>query len=953
MANIDETVARSTIARYLRDVNSNWTVDEEAPIHKDGVLRGKIDLLITQSGRPPVPLELKWSRSNALAQDDAAGRLGVWDGHRFYNAVAVTIDDSYGSSVPTLEQALGADEPVFAVQVARDVDDKPEIWPQNNRRVRANLRVLANLIEQLQIPHQLVKEETSWIAYQIDLIARDMHQIIGDLSNSDAIFYNLQGWSDKDNPLDACRAVCMIWTIAISKQNDLANFGGVRMKDVKTSRKLRQDHSGLFLRHLQEEWSKVLEVGYISLMVPAIGAVRALDGHDDLLYNVAEQIESMVLKYNRTGTRHIYNYFGEVWQMLMGVSARKAKAAFYTRPTLAEFGATLVAHRLRSRSPESIRSLNVWDPACGTGTLLSTMEQAIRRTYREVGGNALNLHSYRMENHIYGTDIDILAGVITSERLTNLDIEDPHQGGHVSVLESQHGGTLEWLDPDDNWVRVKRDMYSAGGVYNEGETICLGSIDVIIMNPPYTRPASGRKIAFSSKDLRKKARVAGYSGMDEDSGYVGDFYTIANMRLAPGGVLLMVMPATAARGFAWIGFRTEVEKDFEEIIVVSNASHETGSMSADTGQGELLLIATKKESRPVKWTPTQITYVNLHDMPDSCDQAYLLGEEAAALVTKGAVGMLSQGYWRRVQQHVPGEAWDLVEINSQNFANIIRASAAGKIYDPRTGQSLSIAIDTVLLGDLFTTGPGGASIGYIHGAATERGAYTIYPLSDYPNETFACKALWTTDYKQQRSILVEPTHGGVVRNSNLAGKRHQQRSQWLMNFYLRWTSEKVNVVHTSEPVHGGIASFNALQAPAGGHPYGVAESVAIFYNSIYGALPRLRWGHAAIEGRSMLSNEVIVRLLCPNFAADTPEAMFARNVAIEEFERLSTLELLSFAQCWQDPARAEIDRTCARMLGLPSGPDTEELLDLYRQMFAREPSVHGRQKGTKKALGIA
>ena len=914
------------------------------------MLRGKIDLLVTQSGRPPVPLELKWSRSNALAQDDAAGRLGVWDGHRFYNAVAVTIDDSYGSSVPALEQALEASEPVFAIQVARDVDDKLEMWPQNNRRVCANLRVLVNLIEQLQIPHQLVKEETSWIAYQIDLIARDMYRIIGDLSNSDAIFNDLQGWSDKDNPLDACRAVCMIWTIAISKQNDLANFGGTRMKGVRTSRKLRQDHSGLFLRHLQDEWSKVLNVGYISLMVPAIGAVRALDGHDDLLYNVAEQIESMVLKYNRTGTRHIYNYFGEVWQMLMGVSARKAKAAFYTRPTLAEFGATLVAHRLRGRSPESIHSLNVWDPACGTGTLLSTMEQAIRRTYREVGGNASNLHSYRMENHIYGTDIDILAGVITSERLTNLDIEDPHQGGHVSVLESQYGGTLEWLDPSDNWVRVKRDMYSAGGVYNEGETIFLESMDVIIMNPPYTRPASGRKIVFSSKDLRKKARVAGYNGMDEDSGYVGDFYTIANMRLAPGGVLLMVMPATAARGFAWTSLRAEVERDFEDIVVVSNASHKTGSMSADTGQGEIMLIATKKESRLPKWTPARITYVNLHDMPDSCDQAYLLGEEAADSISCGIDGNLSQGYWRRIEQREPGEAWDLVEIRDPIFASIIRASSKGEMYDPRVGQHMAIGVPMGIMGSTVTPGPGYASIGYESSAKTERGGYIVYKLKDNPDKYYSSKAMWATDYEEQCTVIIEPTHGALVRNSEMAKLRQLDRSRWFINYDLRWTSEKVSVVHTKEPAHGGPA-FNALQIPD--HIYdGTLEAVAIFHNSTWGQIPRLRYGHSAQEGRSRLVAGTMFKLPCPDFNTNTTTAAFARSIALSEFDRISNLELMPFAQCWRDPARAEIDRTCARMLGLPSGPDTEELLDLYRQMFAREPSVHGRQKGTKKALGI-
>ena len=57
---------------------------------------------------------------------------------------------------------------------------------------------------------------------------------------------------------------------------------------------------------------------------------------------------------------------------------------------------------------------------------------------------------------------------------------------------------------------------------------------------------------------------------------------------------------------------------------------------------------------------------------------------------------------------------------------------------------------------------------------------------------------------------------------------------------------------------------------------------------------------------------------------------------------ISELRFLPFDQCDEDPARYELDRVLAEIMGWP--PEIAEFggaLDLLRRKLAREPSIHG------------
>ncbi len=66
---------------------------------------------------------------------------------------------------------------------------------------------------------------------------------------------------------------------------------------------------------------------------------------------------------------------------------------------------------------------------------------------------------------------------------------------------------------------------------------------------------------------------------------------------------------------------------------------------------------------------------------------------------------------------------------------------------------------------------------------------------------------------------------------------------------------------------------------------------------------------------------------------------------------LARLELESFAYCFRDANRHQIDLVVAELLGLDT-TDTaiHELLVCYRLLFASEPNVNGRQQSIVTTL---
>ena len=137
--------------------------------------------------------------------------------------------------------------------------------------------------------------------------------------------------------------------------------------------------------------------------------------------------------------------------------------------------------------------------------------------------------------------------------------------------------------------------------------------DMVIMNPPFTRPGSDWEGSERAEDSIKhfKGLSTGYVTQKEMAkslsrytqgtcyhGYAGiasAFAALAHKKIKPGGILALVLPLSAASGQSWQEFRRLIAGEYTGLTVLTLASADNDglSFSADTGMAECLVIAQR------------------------------------------------------------------------------------------------------------------------------------------------------------------------------------------------------------------------------------------------------------------------------------------------------------------------------------------------------------------------
>ncbi|WP_054850611.1 hypothetical protein [Vulcanisaeta sp. JCM 14467] len=229
------------------------------------------------------------------------------------------------------------------------------------------------------------------------------------------------------------------------------------------------------------------------------------------------------------------DFAGRVYHRITGdIAVRKGFATFYTEVPAAYLLASLAvqfllnldmkdpltlsrdeAHNLINR----IRSVKIGDFACGSGTLLTASYSALMRLiallkyYYDVDVDLNNVGKELIENGIYGIDALKYASQITA---INLALIGPEVISRENVFTIYLGlipgkqqawfGSLELLN---NGKRVGGILaYIEGGLKGSVERVNVEGVegvfslpekfDLIIMNPPFTRP-TGRTERFGER----------------------------------------------------------------------------------------------------------------------------------------------------------------------------------------------------------------------------------------------------------------------------------------------------------------------------------------------------------------------------------------------------------------------------------------------------------------------
>ena len=240
-----------------------------------------------------------------------------------------------------------------------------------------------------------------------------------------------------------------------------------------------------------KEWTTISTVNYLPVIEIAIDTMKAgelgtsISDILELLHQLSEQLNGLHAK-------HIYNFAGELWQLI--VTDREERAAHYTRPEIAELLAAISAARFKGMTHQQIGEINLMDAACGTGTLIGAGERAIRREYTAKGGRDAELHRKRMEQKIYAMDINGIAGTLTAKRLTDMNVEQDYAKSKIAVI-TDPAGSLILLNPTITGISQVlgyRSVTPTKGISGEEGYfhVMLESINWSLMNPPYSRPRS-------------------------------------------------------------------------------------------------------------------------------------------------------------------------------------------------------------------------------------------------------------------------------------------------------------------------------------------------------------------------------------------------------------------------------------------------------------------------------
>ena len=303
------------------------------------------------------------------------------------------------------------------------------------------------------------------------------------------------------------------------------------------------------------------------------------------------------------------------------------------------------------------------------------------------------------------------------------------------------------------------------------------------------------------------------------------------------------------------------------------------------------------------------------------------------------------GVWVRQPIPTAGYPWFALGMRDRYLSTASARIIDGAIIHEATQRIFRSELALAPLGSIISVGPTHHLIGHVEGREAI-GAFAFEKLS--PVQIAIHPSLWAVDTNVQTSLLIPPTHNGqpVVGGGAELDDLIATRSDLFISRVLGMGSQSLAAAMTETPMLGGRAWTSLL------HPeLSVKRAVALWLNSILGMLVRLGYAQTTQPARTTLGVKAMAGLPIPNFAEDSDAGEWARLVADEHFNRLAELELEPAAYAWRDLNRHQIDWIVLEMLGIDA-PEARQAVSQIRELWCREPSVHGGNRSIMRALGI-
>ena len=738
------------------------------------------------------------------------------------------------------------------------------------------------------------------------------------------------------------------------------------------------------------EWRSILEINYWPIFgvawellyaIPDMAAAeRMLKWLFDSVTRVADDPDAHSL---------VGRIFGEL------IADRKFLATYYTRPAPAAMLAEMAVARLPVGDwgdPNAIGKLRIADLACGTGSLLVTVYRRIAERHNLVGGDARALHLSLIEDVLIGCDVMPAAVHLTAARLSGEQPDIDYTGTKTYVLPF---GDID-LDGDSRYCIGSLDLLhrsrqpalfgdgtiaatSTGEDVNVFADVPANSLDLVIMNPPFTRStghegeaigvprpiwagfgqSSEQQKAMQEELKRQIGRIKGLKASHGNAGLATNFIDLAHTKLKDGGVLALIVPATVVSGGAWANTRRLLADGYRDIHICTLAEHgssgtEGRAFSADTGMAEAVVLATRDASAHMESTAR---YFMLNDRPES---EYEAVELALAMSRSNnnegfRLGDSRVGWTFDLPFSVAGEGHPS-GLRLPTVIRTVRSLQGGRLLLARMRTAFDLPI--VRLSSLGVRGPYHMDLDGMTNDAP-RGPFDVrklqnrddFALSDYP-------CLWSHDHAAETRIQVLPDSDAEV----WPGMEDMALDRWEgymsagsqpiagatrlhINRDFQVNSQALGACLTTEKALGGRAWPSFQPTPTDDDPWQWEQALAVWMNTTLGITARWWVSTRQQRGRAMLSITTIGAI----------PVLDLRNIERSKVERLATLcrqyldvELLPANEAYRDESRKQLDEEV--LCGILGLPDTIlEPLDHFRLQWCSEPSVHGG-KGSRPGL---
>lgn len=994
MATTEHTI-NDAIAQALRPTRHGWHTAGVVRSENTGTLTGsnkRPDILVTESGVSPVVVETEVLPAITV-EIEAKERLGETlkeNGKKILSAIAVRSPARFRDVAGTAlaHEIATADDLEFALFTG-DSPVATTRWPHHGW-MKGTINDLSILAQAATVPPAIVEAAADKLMIGVQQAAGQLAGI--EMKFPAALDRIARALCQADSDQTRRMATTILANAFMFHENLAHGPGGLAA--IRNLDELRgADH--LTRGHILSEWRAILKVNYWPIFDIACNIFEVIPS--ELAKALADTLAETAAQLVENSLTRSHDLTGAVFQKL--IVDRKFLAAYYTTPASAALMVGLAFDRAVTpggkiwTDGQNVETLKIGDFACGTGTLLSTAYTRLGQYYELHGGNSEHLHHAMMGSVLIGADVLPAAAHLTAAMLSGAHPQTTYTDSHIMTVPygAQDNGKVALGSLDLLANEKTFDAVSAVGLGAKGATkkdvfvsVPHESFDLVVMNPPFTRPTGqeANKVgvpnpmfaAFAAgkdeqREMKKAfdkllAKLTGEHCYDGQAGEASGFIELAHRKLKAGGTLGLITPLSLMSGEAWDASRQRIARHYDDVILLSIAGTKRKEMSfsADTGMGEAMTLGVKR-TLARETNDARATFVVLDDRPSMPLDGYAVADAIRRSIKTHGVRKIEDAPLGGTPLHIGGDivghqieaplpddsTWDICRIADLALAQSAWRLVTGNVlWLPGMPKAHGSPLPLARIADMIAhIGPYHADINWNGSGGTIRGPFKLQPTQSPASVTYPI--LWAHDADRERAICFEADNEGIVRpakgqdekdsvlekvNSVLASASHLHFNQ---NF--RFNSQSTAMQYTIRRTIGGRAWMTIrFPEPA------MEAAVALWGNTSLGLL--LHWWQANKQqgGRGNIGKSALTSFVCldPMKLSKKQQDGAAKLLA-----NRAAIPMLPFNEIVADGARADLDREfLGGILGLPDEMFKDGgALDLLRRKLGAEPSIHGGKKG--------